>query len=165
MYSEVTTVHGGFFAILVAMSTAIKKLERKVTTILSHYPRAYALLVGIGIVLFWRGVWHTADYLHTYVGYFSGSSIDLSSSPWWDGPLSFFVGAAVLYITGAFTSSFIGNELILSGLRGEKKLSERTEEDLKNEVTAISDIKDELGIITKKLEIFEKHAHDNHHKL
>lgn len=86
-------------------------------------------------------------------------------APWWDGPISFIVGCIVLYFTGSFTSSFIGNELILSGLRGEKRLSERTEADLKDEVYAIADIKDELIIISKKLEILQAHAHENHKKL
>ena len=90
------------------------------------------------------------------------SSIASMPTPWWDGPISFIVGLVILYTTGAFTSSFIGNELILSGLRGEKKLSEKTEVDLRNEVTAISDIKDELSIISKKLEILQKQAHENH---
>jgi hypothetical protein len=64
----------------------------------------------------------------------------------------------MLYFTGAFTSSFIGNELILSGLRGEKRLNERTEADIKDEISAISDIKDELGAISDKLELLKKHA-------
>ena len=90
------------------------------------------------------------------------SSTSLFATPWWDGPLSFLVGSMILYFTGAFTASFIGNELILSGLRGERKLSERTEANLKNEVTAIADIKEELVIISKKLELLEKQAHINH---
>jgi len=146
--------------------TIFRKMELKVRSLLSHYPKAYALIVGIGIVLFWRGVWHSADNIHTVINYFSSSSsTTLMFSPWWDGPLSFIVGASILYITGAFTSSFIGNELILSGLRGEKRLSERTESDLKDEVAAISDIKDELMLISGKLEQLEKKAHTNHKSL
>lgn len=140
-----------------------KKIQRKIQNYLSHRPSFYALIVGIGIVLFWRGVWHSADEIHSTVDYFSSTtSMDFISSPWWDGPLSFIVGTAILYVTGAFTSSFIGNELILSGLRGEKKLSERTEAELKSEENTISDIKDELVLISKKLEILEKKASNNH---
>jgi len=141
----------------------IKKIELRIQNYLSHYPRFYALVVGIGIVLFWRGVWHSADNIHTAINYFTAnSSITLLFGPWWDGPLSFIVGGSILYMTGAFTSSFIGNELILSGLRGEKRLNEKTEADLKEEVVAISDIKDELVIISKKLEVLEKKASTNH---
>jgi hypothetical protein len=66
------------------------------------------------------------------------------------------VGVVMLYFTGAFTSSFIGNELILSGLRGEKRLTERAETDIKHEVTAIADIKDELNTVSRKLESLQK---------
>lgn len=146
--------------------TIFRKAELIVRNYLSHYPKVYALIVGIGIVLFWRGVWHSADNIHTAIDYFSSSSsTSIIFSPWWDGPLSFFVGGAILYVTGAFTSSFIGNELILSGLRGEKRLNERTESDLKEEIVEISDIKEELWMISNKLEILEKKAHINHKKL
>ncbi len=139
------------------------KNEQRTQSYLSHRPRLYALIVGIGIVLFWRGVWHSADEIHSVINYFSmPSSVSLFATPWWDGPLSFLVGGMILYFTGAFTSSFIGNELILAGLRGERKLTERTDADLKSEVVAITDIQEELVIMSKKLEILERQAHKNH---
>ena len=131
---------------------------------LSHRPRLYALIVGIGIVLFWRGVWHSTDLIHTYFNFFQNNlSIDLSSSPWWDGPLSFIVGAFILHFTGAFTSSFIGNELILSGLRGEKRLTEKTESEIKGEEQFISDIKEELSVMTEKITELENEVHKKKH--
>ena len=39
------------------------KLEDKTRGTLSHYPFLYAFLGGIGVVLFWRGVWHTNDFI------------------------------------------------------------------------------------------------------
>lgn len=150
-----------------AILTGNMKIKHKIQNHLSHHPKTYALIVGVGIVLFWRGVWHSADHLHTFLSHVSANSSSPSfiDAPWWDGPLSFIVGCIVLYFTGAFTSSFIGNELILSGLRGEKKLSQRTEADLQNEVMAIGDIKDELVIISKKLEVLHNQAHSNHKKI
>jgi len=124
------------------------------------------MIVGIGIVLFWRGVWHSTDHFPFLLEtIYSQSSTTLVNGVWWDGPFSFIVGCIILSFTGAFTSSFIGNELILSGLRGEKKLNQRTEIDLKNEVFAIADIKDELVMISNKLEILQKQIHKNHKNL
>lgn len=141
-------------------------MQRKIQYSLSHHPKLYALIVGIGLVVFWRGVWHSADQIHSLFSYFySGSSTSLPFAEWWDGPLSFVIGGLILYFTGAFTSSFIGNELILSGLRGEKKLNERTEAELKDEASAISDIKDELLAISHKLEILKKQVDTNHKNL
>ncbi len=131
---------------------------------MSHRPKLYAFVVGIGVVLFWRGVWHSVDQLHTYFSYpATFSTIDaLNLSPWWDGPLSLIVGIIILYYTGAFISSFIGNELILSGLRGEKRLSEKTEGEVQNEVGAIADIKDSLLLLEGKLVDLEKKMRDHH---
>lgn len=143
-----------------------KKLKQKFQAYLSHKPMLYALIVGIGIVLFWRGVWHTADSIHSFIDYaYFSSSIDLTLGKWWDGPLSFIVGVFMLHTTGAFTSSFIGNELILSGLRGERRLNERTEADLKSEINTIGEVKEELVYISKKLEKLEKEAGRTHTKL
>jgi len=141
----------------------LSKLEKKIVIFLSHRPKLYALVVGVGVVLFWRGVWHTADQIHTLLGYYQNvSPLDANISPWWDGPLSLLVGITILYFTGAFISSFIGNELILSGLRGEKKLSEKTEGELKNEVRAIGDIKDALSSIEDKIVELEHKIRDHH---
>ena len=145
------------------MRNCFLRLEIRITNFLSHRPKLYALIVGVGVVLFWRGIWHTADQIHGYFNsYPEYSTLDAFTSPWWDGPLSLLVGSIILYFTGAFISSFIGNELILSGLRGEKKLTEKTEGEVKNEVRAISDIKDELRNVTQTLEQLEKKVLEHH---
>ncbi len=146
------------------MISLARKIKRRIQVQLSHHPKTYAITAGIGIVLFWRGVWHTADYIHVQYGGFS-KSIDAFSTLWWDGPISFMVGIIILYFTGALVSSFIGGELILSGLRGERRITEKAETDLKEEVSAIADIKDELEVVSKKLELLQKHADQNHKHL
>lgn len=138
----------------------IKTIEDKIRVYLSHHPRLYALIVGTGIVLFWRGVWHTTDLVHNYFSVLqSNTSLDSVSAPLWDGPLSLFVGGALLLMTGAFTSSFIGNELILSGLRGERRLSEKTETEVETEEEVILEIKTELDKVNSKIIQLEKEFH------
>lgn len=127
------------------------RLEDSVRGHLSHFPITYAFCGGIGIVLFWRGVWHTADYLMLTLRNNIGiSSIDLSSELWWDGPLSFLIGTFLLLISGLFVSNFIGNEIIMSGLRGEKKLSEKTETEVRTEVNAIAEIRNNVRALLVK---------------
>lgn len=141
-----------------------QRIEDKIKIYLSHRPRLYALIVGVGIVLFWRGVWHTTDLIHTYLNIFQNNlTIDSTMSPWWDGLLSLVVGLLILHFTGAFTSSFIGNELILSGLRGEKRLTEKTESEIRGEEEFISDIKKELGVMTEKIVELENEVHKKKH--
>ena len=123
---------------------------------LSHRPKWYAFIAGSGIIIFWRGIWHSADALHNYFDAVAqGSSIDLTTYQWWDGPLSLLVGFVILNFTGTFISSFIGNEIILAGLRGEKQLARRTEAEVKTEVGAIAEIKEELFLLSTKLEELE----------
>ena len=133
------------------------KLEDKVRKRLSYYPLLYAFIGGTGVVLFWRGIWHTADFAVEY--YYSASSVSQSmganSLIWWDGPLSIIIGLAMLLVSGIFVSSFIGNEIIISGIKGEKKLVEKTEKEMLCEVESISGIKRELDVFSKRLEKIE----------
>ena len=110
------------------------KLEDKVRGHLSHYPILYALIGGVGLVLFWRGVWHLAD------------DINLSSI------ISSLIGAIVLLLTGVFVSAFIGNRLIITGLIGEKKLAEKEQEEIETEESQIQNLQETLSRLEKKLD-------------
>ncbi|MFA5792077.1 MAG: hypothetical protein WC884_03535 [Candidatus Paceibacterota bacterium] len=133
------------------------KLEDKIRGKLSHYPILYAIIGGIGVVLFWRGVWHTADFFSDLIfSYQQNMSIDLGNLAWWDGPLSLVLGSVLLLSTGLFVFGFIGNEIIISGLKGEKKLAEKTEEEVRTETGAIKEIKKEVGKISERLSNIEK---------
>src|ERR1035437_11040597 len=101
---------------------------------LSHYPVLYALLGGIGIVLFWRGVWHTADDMNM-------SSI-----------LSLIIGFIILVIIGVFVAEFIGTKLIISGLIGEKKLTEKEEGEIETEESQLKNLQSTLNRLEKKLD-------------
>ena len=113
------------------------KLEDKVRGRLSHKPILYALVGGAAHVLFWRGVWHLAD------DYGMGS---------WE---SLLVGAGVLLVSGLFVAAFIGEQVILSGLKGEKKLVDKTEEEVKQESRAIFNLRQEFDEIIDRLERIE----------
>lgn len=134
------------------------KLEDKIRGRLSHFPIFYAFLGGVGMVIFWRGIWHTADFLME--SFFSiqvqESTMSMGDLPWWDGPLSILIGSSMLLATGLFVSGFIGNEIIISGLRGEKKIAEKTEAEVKTETGTIGDIKSKILEISSRLEKIEK---------
>jgi len=134
------------------------KAEDKVRGRLSHFPIIYAFLGGAGIIIFWRGIWHTADYAMEYffaTKYLVAPDITVSTL-WWDGPLSILVGATILLLSGLFVTSFIGNEIIISGLKGEKKLTEKTEEDVRLDLEESGEMKKQIRDISKKLEKIEK---------
>ncbi len=136
------------------------KLEDKTRAKLSRMPILYAFLGGIGIVLFWRGVWHTTDFLTAYI--LGETDVTLFSVI--DGPLSFMVGTLVLLITGVYVSAFIGNRLIITGLSGEKKLAEKTEDEIKSEEDEIKSIKKTLNKVETEISKIEEEINKHHPK-
>lgn len=133
------------------------KLEDKIRGRLSHYPILYAFIGGVGVVIFWRGVWHTADFVTEVIfSYQMNGSVNLGSLPWWDGPVSILVGGILLLSTGLFVFDFIGTQAMISGLKGEKRLEEKTEEEIKLEAGAISEIREEVKEIAHHLDEIEK---------
>ncbi|MCR4330681.1 MAG: hypothetical protein NUV49_02260 [Patescibacteria group bacterium] len=121
------------------------KLEDKTRAKLSRKPILYALIGGVGLVLFWRGVWHTAD-----------------SIMFLNGPVSIVVGTIILLMTGVFVSTFIGNKLIITGLSGAKKIDEKTKEEVEAEESQIKNIQGVLKNIEHELsDIKSEMQHDD----
>ncbi|MDR3642300.1 MAG: hypothetical protein P4L74_01565 [Candidatus Doudnabacteria bacterium] len=130
------------------------RLEDHVRRFLSHYPIAYAFTGGIGVVIFWRGVWHTMDYIMGFLtagATVAQSSVDLNLGAWWDGPLSFIIGSVLLLMTGVFVSNFIGNEIIISGLKGEKKIAEKTEKEVRTEDDRMAGVREQVSSIHQQM--------------
>lgn len=116
------------------------RLEDNIRAYMSHRPIRYALIGGTGIVLFWKGVWETAEHI-----------------PALYGPGSMLVGLLLLLPTGLFVSFFIGDNIILSGYKKEKKLAERTETSVRVEM-------DILAEISRRLSVLEQTVQNTHRK-
>lgn len=115
------------------------RLEDKIRKSLSASPLVYALIAGTAVVLFWRGIWETSDLIGLH-------------------PIaSLIIGTLVLLLSGVFVSAFIGNKIIISGLRGEKKIEEKTIEEIESEEETLNKIYRKLEKIDEEvLEIKEK---------
>ncbi len=111
------------------------KVEDRVRHVLSHEPILYAFLGGIGIVLFWKGVWETAEYF-----------------PILDGLGSVIASILLLLIIGLFVSSFIGDSILLTGLRSQKKITEKTETEVLMEESEIKKMNEKINKIERDLE-------------
>ena len=109
------------------------RVEDHIRGSLSKYPIHYAIIGGIGIVLFWRGVWHLAD------------EINLSSLA------SVIIGTIILLLAGLFTSMFIGDHIIISGLKHEKKVTDITEKEVESEKDILQDIREDIHEVRSKL--------------
>lgn len=101
------------------------RLEDKIRGHLSHYPIVYAFVGGVGVILFWRGVWHTAD-LFAFM----------------TGPVSTVIGVVIMLLVGLFVSFFIGDSIIITGIKREKKLAERTELELETEKEELDQVRE-----------------------
>lgn len=132
------------------------KLEDRVRGFLSRYPILYGIFGAMGTVLTWRGIWHTADFFSArYVHAPEGATIGpgLVTDPFlWDGFVSLVLGTVILLVTGLFVSGFIGDHILISGLRREKKITEKTEEEIEQEAHQLFHLKAQLDRIEKALE-------------
>jgi hypothetical protein len=123
------------------------QLEDGVRARLSRHPIIYAILGGIGVVLFWRGVWETADVLskvHPILAWF------------FYPPVQIVVSALGLMLIGLMVSVFIGHRILLSGLKNEKKLEEQTEKLVEAEVITLTHLRDEIRALKNEIESLKK---------
>lgn len=120
------------------------KLEDYVRIRLSHYPILYSLIGAIGIILVWKGVWEMAEAVPNLFGF-----------------PSFALGVVILLATGLLVSFFIGDNIIISGFKREKKLVERTEKEMLEATQTQTDILTaEIRHIHNDLEEIKKEIRD-----
>ena len=68
------------------------------------------------------------------------------------GLASALLGIAILLIIGLFVSFFVGSEIIISGIKAEKRIDEKTEEEIRKETTILKNIKSDLEEIKNKID-------------
>ena len=118
------------------------KLEDRTRGRLSRVPIFYAIVGGITIVIFWRGVWEIADYLYTLGGFWT----------WLFDPfVSVAFSILILLVTGLFVSFFIGDRIIMSGLKHEKKVEEKTESEVREEEAMLTVLQGKLDMLGREL--------------
>lgn len=111
------------------------KLEDKIRRKLSKTPVIYALIGSVGIILLWRGIWYMADQFEFMT------------------PLvSTVLGIVILLLIGLFVSFFVGEQIIISGMKAEKKTDEKTEDEIRAEVLTLRDIHNDIDVIKKKID-------------
>lgn len=118
------------------------RLEDRVRARLSHRSIVYAFIGGVCHVIFWRGVWHTSDIIQSWGGFWGWLFYE---------PVTIVWASLTLLMTGLFVASFIGERVIISGLKKEKKVTDRTEEEIKKEENKISALDGKLDLLIKEL--------------
>ena len=120
------------------------KLEDNIRAAFSKRPIIYAFVGGAAIVLFWRGVWMVADTI-----------------PFLTGPVSVLVSVMILLAMGLFVSFFIGDSIIISGLKKEKRLDEKIASEVKTELDILNGIEKRLNNIEKELKTLREEMRGN----
>jgi uncharacterized protein involved in cysteine biosynthesis len=128
------------------------KFEDKVRGRLSHHPILYTFIGGIAIVLFWRGIWHTADMLQAQGGWLGWLFYE---------PNNLVIVTVILLASGLFVSYFIGDTVLISGMSGEKKLAEKTEKEIKEEGIELKEIQNTIKEIEKSIVEIKEAVVDN----
>ena len=131
------------------------KLEDHVRAQLSRHAFIYTFIGGTGLVLFWRGVWHIADVLEGL----DGVTRVLFS------PLgSLLLGSTILLATGLFVSVFIGDSIIMSGIKKDKKTIDKTIDEVESEKSEVDqtlalllDVKTEVERLENKIKDHNTH--------
>lgn len=125
------------------------KLEDHVRGGLSLYPIIYAFIGGVCVVLFWRGVWHTADILMVQGGIWGDIFYEPTTVVW---------TIVIMLMTGLFVSFFIGERIVISGLKHDKKVFDKTaaeiaeeEDEIASAIKHIIVIETELAELTAKV--------------
>ena len=124
------------------------RLENHIRSQLSKAPKLYSMLGSIGVIRFWRGLWHTADYLESERWF--GSIL-------FSGPASLLVGLIILLVSGLFVSVFIGESMVLGRLKQEQKVTTETELELEKEKIDLKSIQREIKHIEDDLHQIHPH--------
>lgn len=110
------------------------RIEDQFRAKLSRHPIIYSLIGSVGIVLLWRGIWLTADMF-----------------PFMSGPVSVIAGATILLFIGLLVSFFVGDQILISGLKEEKRIDEKTKEEIGIEAGLLKQIELDIKEIKNRL--------------
>ena len=120
-------------------------LEDHIRGFFSHMPVGYAFLGSVVMILFWRGVWHTGDILQAKGGIWAFLFYE---------PVTIVWTTIIMLLIGLFVSFFIGDHILISGLKHEQKVTDKTEKEIEEEEAQINRIENKISKIeTEILEI------------
>ncbi len=137
-----------------SISRFFDKLEDRVRVRLSHRSVVYAFIGGVAHVIFWRGIWHTSDMVmhgQKWMENMDGTAVKGFWNILFYEPITIIWSSIILLITGLFVATFIGERVIISGLKKEKKVTDRTEEEVRAEESKIRKMEDKMDLLTTEI--------------
>ena len=101
-------------------------------------PFAQAFFAGIGVIIFWRGIWEWLDVYHI-------------------SPLvSVLVGSLILLCVGVFLQTFIGNTIIIKNVKQEEQLEKKAIKEMEGDVgveeVTLASLSAKIDALAKKID-------------
>jgi hypothetical protein len=133
----------------------LKSLAKKLRAMLRRHPLIYAFVGGVGVVLFWRGVWHFTDFLALILFPSSDQVTTIDWTTGIDSSLSLVIGTLLLLLTGLFVSEFLTGQVLMTDIKEEERLVKTTEKDIAKESSEFSPIEKDLQHIEEEIKNLE----------
>lgn len=100
-----------------SMTKIFLEVEDRARRYFEQFPFVQAFLAGIGVIIFWRGIWEWLDE--------SGVT-----------PItSVILGSLILGAVGVFVQTFIGNTIIIKEVKQEEKIEKKAIQKIAGEET------------------------------
>jgi len=115
----------------------------------SRWPIVYAMIGGFATILLWRAIWHSADLFQEQGGILGTIFYPINQV---------FINVIILLAIGLFVSIFVGDHIIISGWKKEKKAVEHTEIEVKEEGVELHEVMHEIVKLQKAIEELKQEA-------
>jgi hypothetical protein len=92
------------------------------------------MVSGVGVGLFFRGIWLVADHFSFLTG-----------------EITLTISLIILLSTGSLVGQFLNDHIIISGITKEKKIVEKTEKEIRAEREVLSIIEQEIQEIHREI--------------
>lgn len=113
-------------------------IEERARRFFVRFPFVQAFVAGIGVIIFWRGVWEFLDRQGITPG------------------MSIILGSALLGSVGVFIQTFIGNTIIIRNVKQEenreKKVLEKVEGEVGTEEVTLKALSAKIDALARKLD-------------
>ena len=109
-------------------------IEESARKYFEQFPFVQALLAGVGVIIFWRGIWEWLDISQV--------------SPF----TSIVLGALILGGVGVFMQTFIGNTIIIREVQQEEKLEKHVQGHIHDDQVTLESVSKKIDELARKIE-------------
>lgn len=118
---------------MIPIAKKLLKIEEEARRFFERFPFAQAAIAGVGVIIFWRGIWELLD--RSGVTPFT----------------SVILGALLLGSVGVFIQTFIGNTIIIKEVKQEEKMEKKAIENIDGDPVTLRVLSAKIDALAEKL--------------